>query len=591
MTSKTDRKGQTIEYVYDALNRLTHKGYPNSTGVDYVYDLVGKIRQVTDPAGTYGFAYENMGRLIGTTTQYMFLPGHSYSNSYSYDASSNRTGMTAPDGSTSTYAYDTLNRLSTLTNSLTGQFGFSYDALSRRTQLTRPNGINTNYSYDSLSHQLSVLHQTGATTLDGAGYTYDSAGNRTSRSNYLNGITENYAYDPLYQLLQVTQGNVTTDSYSYDSVGNRLSSQGVSTYEYNSSNQLTSTSAATYTYDANGNTLSKSDSSGTTQYSWDVENRLTSATIPGSGTTTFRYDPFGSRIQKSSPLGTTNYLYDEDSDNVIEEVDTGGNVLARYTEGTSVDEELTELRGSTTSYYQRDGLASVTSLSNPAGALANTYTYDSFGTLAASSGTLTNPFRYTGREFDSETGLYFYRARYLDSSTGRFLGEDPLGFQIAPNFYPYVGNDPVGHIDPSGLCPCNAHKVKLYYTPNFGGSGYPDYHWYRQDSNGGWSSKHGWAPVGPQVDPSQDAAASGYGVFCANMCAPNQDGTAPVYNPGPWNDPKHIHTNNCYSYACDRLHPPGPDNKPQPGKHPLGPNFKCKDVIKAAEQDGLTMDQ
>jgi len=81
-----------------------------------------------------------MGRLIGTTTQYAFLPG-THSNSYGYDAGSNRTSMTAPDGSTNTYSYDTLNRLSSLTNSLTGRFGFGYDALSRRTQLTRPNGI------------------------------------------------------------------------------------------------------------------------------------------------------------------------------------------------------------------------------------------------------------------------------------------------------------------------------------------------------------------------------------------------------------------------------------------------------------------
>jgi YD repeat-containing protein len=61
--------------VYDALNRLTHKGYPDSTGVDYVYDLVGKIQQVNDPTGTYAFAYDNMGRLIGTTTSYSFLTG------------------------------------------------------------------------------------------------------------------------------------------------------------------------------------------------------------------------------------------------------------------------------------------------------------------------------------------------------------------------------------------------------------------------------------------------------------------------------------------------------------------------------------
>jgi YD repeat-containing protein len=118
----------------------------------------------------YAFAYDNMGRLIGTSTQYTFLPGYNFQNSYRYDAASNRTGMTAPDGSTNSYNYDTLNRLTTLTNSLTGQFGFGYDALSRRTQLTRPNGVNTNYNYDSVSHLLSVLHQAGSTTLDGASY-------------------------------------------------------------------------------------------------------------------------------------------------------------------------------------------------------------------------------------------------------------------------------------------------------------------------------------------------------------------------------------------------------------------------------------
>ena len=61
--SKTDRKGQTIQYVYDALNRLTQKNYPDSTSAEYTYDLVGKILSVNDPTGSYGFAYDNMGRL------------------------------------------------------------------------------------------------------------------------------------------------------------------------------------------------------------------------------------------------------------------------------------------------------------------------------------------------------------------------------------------------------------------------------------------------------------------------------------------------------------------------------------------------
>ena len=126
--------------------------------------------------------------------------------------------------------------------------------------MTRPNGVNTNYAYDSVSRLLSVLHQAGSTTLDGASYTYDAAGNRTSKTDQASNVTSSYSYDALYQLTRVTQGAGTTESYTYDPVGNRLTSLSVPGYNYNSSNQLTSTSGGSYTYDANGNTLT--DASG-----------------------------------------------------------------------------------------------------------------------------------------------------------------------------------------------------------------------------------------------------------------------------------------------------------------------------------------
>src|SRR5271157_4844519 len=425
---------------------MISKIYPDQTSANYVYDLVGKIQQVADPTGTYAFAYDNMGRLIGTSTQYTFLPGHNFQNSYSYDAASNRTSLTAPDGSTNSYNYDTLNRLATLTNSLTGQFGFGYDALSRRTQLTRPNGVNTNYNYDSVSHLLSVLHQAGSTTLDGASYGYDFAGNRASKTNYLNGITSNYGYDAIYELQQVTQGGSTTENYSYDAVGNRLSSSGVPTYSYNTSNELTATSSGSYTYDANGNTLS--DPSGKS-YSWDFENRLTQAVVPGTGTVTFKYDPFGRRIQKSSPSFTSVFLYDGPEQ--IEEIDNSSNVLARYTHGPGIDELFAESRSGTSSFYDQDGLGSVTSLSNSTGTLVNTYTYDSFGNITSSTGTVRNPFHYTGREFDAETGIDYYRARYYDPNIGRFVSEDPIRFRAGDNFYEYVKSNPVAFKDGYGL--------------------------------------------------------------------------------------------------------------------------------------------
>jgi RHS repeat-associated protein len=321
-------------------------------------------------------------------------------------------------------------------------------------------------------------------------------------------------------LTGVTQGTSTTESYSYDLVGNRLGSLSVSPYTYNSSNEMAADPSGSYTYDANGNMLTKPDGTANT---WDDNNRLTQVTLPGTGgTATFKYDPFGRRVQKaftvSGTTTTTNYVYDGPT--LLEEVDSSGAVLARYAQGQNIDEPLAELRSTTTNFYQADALGSVTSLSNTGGTLAQTYTFDSFGKQTASSGSATNPLRFTAREFDSETNLYYYRYRYYDPQIGRFVSEDPLGFESGPSFYVYVSNDPTSFFDPSGL----------------------------------------------------------------------QQQGAPVYNPGTWNDPGHVGTNNCYSYACNLLHPPGPVHYPQPGEndgYTLPFNFNCIDVKVGARKDGL----
>jgi len=207
-------------------------------------------------------------------------------------------------------------------------------------------------------------------------------------------------------------------------------------------------------YDNNGSTLTKTDSTGTTSYTWDFENRLSQVTLPSSGgTVSFKYDPMGRRIQKSTAATATNYFYDGLS--LIEEVDAAGNQLARYTQGKGEDEPLAEQRSGTTGYYEQDGLTSVTSLSNSAGTISDTYMYDTFGNLTASTGPLGNPLQYTGREYDPETRLLFYRARYYDPRFGRFLSQDPIGFAgSGTNHYAYVYNDPANMVDPFGLATC-----------------------------------------------------------------------------------------------------------------------------------------
>jgi YD repeat-containing protein len=153
--------------------------------------------------------------------------------------------------------------------------------------------------------------------------------------------------------------------------------------------------------DYNGNTQTKVVGSNTTSYSWDFENRLSSITLPGSGgTVSFKYDPWGRRIYKSSSSGTSIYAYDGGS--LIEETNSSGTSVARYAQNRTIDEPLAMLRSGSVSYYEGDGLdsGSITSLSNSAGTLASTYTYDSFGKLTNSTGSITNPFQYTAREFE-----------------------------------------------------------------------------------------------------------------------------------------------------------------------------------------------
>src|SRR5689334_12213735 len=167
-----------------------------------------------------------------------------------------------------------------------------------------------------------------------------------------------------------------------------------------------------------------------------------------SGVATFKYDPFGRRIQKSSASGAVIYVYD--SANGVEELNGSGAVTTRYVQGAGIDEPLAQSR-SGLSYYNADGLGSITSMDAATGTPTATFVYGAFGVLNSSTGSSANPYRYTAREYDSETGLYYYRARYYDFVLGRFLSNDSTGTFGAGNNYLYVENEPVDLIDPAGL--------------------------------------------------------------------------------------------------------------------------------------------
>jgi RHS repeat-associated protein len=184
---------------------------------------------------------------------------------------------------------------------------------------------------------------------------------------------------------------------------------------------------------------------------------------------TFKYDPFGRRIQKSSSSGTTNYLYD--GNDAAAEVDATVTLLASYSQGTGMDDPLAELRNGASGYYEQDALGSVTSISGITGSLLNSDIYDSFGNVMALTGSFGNPFQYTGRDNDSETGLRYYRARYYDPLTGRFISEDPKAFLAGINFFRYASNRVLDYKDPLGL-----ESGATYYTDwKMLGGNHPDF--------------------------------------------------------------------------------------------------------------------
>jgi RHS repeat-associated protein len=133
------------------------------------------------------------------------------------------------------------------------------------------------------------------------------------------------------------------------------------------------------------------------------------------------------------------------------DMDGNNRLLRKYVHGPAVDQPICMIDANETCYYHYDGLGSVIALSDAAGEAAVLYEYSIYGQVAASDPNHPNPFLFTGREFDKETGLYYYRARYYNATIGRVLQTDPIGYGDGMNMYAYCGNNPGIYSDPWGL--------------------------------------------------------------------------------------------------------------------------------------------
>lgn len=222
--------------------------------------------------------------------------------------------------------------------------------------------------------------------------------------------------------------------------------------------------------DPNGNLASKTEGTDSWAYDWNANNELTRVTKNSVEQARFAYDPLGRRVEKVAGGVTTAYVYA--GVEVLRERRGAGS--RTYVHGPGIDATLAVEDGGTASYYHSDALGSVVAVTSQAGSVTHLRGYDAWGNLEGPSNPGDGP-AFTGREWDSESELYYYRARYYDSRLGRFISEDPIGFKSGTNFCAYVHNQPTRLVDPLGLDACPPKKppekcTVLCFTMAVGGT-------------------------------------------------------------------------------------------------------------------------
>ena len=389
----------------------------------YYYDRISRVVQVDDVFGkAVKYRYENPKGL--------------------------RTRLTYPDNTYVTYEYDALGRLTKIKdNSGNTIVAYQYDALSRKVFVSYGNGSYIDLRYDIANHVKDVNNNFGTNGSIVFEYTdYDKVGNR--KNMVVDGNEDSYAYDKLYQLTDVDYYGGSGMTYGYDKLGNRTSTINgeVVPYASNALNQygwVLDEDHNNFWYDDNGNMTANGLQF--IFYSYDSENRLTCSDATGGATVFYTYDYLG-RLVKRSVVSSTTSKYVYDGDQIIAEYDGSNNLVRKFIYGANIDEPVCMIVGSSTYYYHYDGLGSVIALSNSSKQIVEQYSYDVFGTPNTTS-SVGNPYMFTGRQYDAQSSLYYYRARFYSPVLGRFLQPDPIGYVDGLNLYTYVGNNPLDWSD------------------------------------------------------------------------------------------------------------------------------------------------
>lgn len=486
----TDRNGRGRVFTFDALDRQTKEEWLSGAAVvrtiTTTYDANGQITAASDPDSSYSYGYDAVGRLTsvsnsGTLGVPVVVMTYGYDDVGNLVSRSDTIGGSA--AGTIERIYDGLDRVTRIAQSGPGvtekRVDLSYDAASQWAMISRYADLagtqhvaSSHYTYDAASRLTRLAHSPSTTppapgVVDGLfayyDHTYDQA-DRITQVTSKDGTTS-YNYDAVDQLMGADHSFQADESYTYDPNGNRTNTG----YTTGANNRLLSDGTYNYEYDAEGNRTRRVQiaTGAITQYSWDHRNRLVHVTTTSNGGIIlgdfyYTYDVNDRRIAKSidrdgaGPAAAESERFVYDRDHIGLTLDGAGQVTHRYLYGTVMDQILSDDGTSGGLLWPlTDHLGTLRDLVDSSGVVRNHLRYDSFGRITTESDpAVEHVFAFAGREWDDESGLYYYRARYYDPSVGRFLSTDPVRPQLlrplTSNAYQFVLNNPLLVTDPFG---------------------------------------------------------------------------------------------------------------------------------------------
>lgn len=509
LIQRTDQKLQDTFYIYNDLYFMLGRDYPGADHDDtFSYDLSGRMETACRGGSPDDLP---MDSCTGWLDTFLYDGANRVTDSvqdgktvhYVYNIPARTRLVQYPGGRELKETTDLRSRLSEIRNvpeiaifpTPPPIVAYTYDLGNRVLNRAYRNGTAAAYDYNANNWITSLNHKKGLTLLTGFAYNhYDNEGNKLSEEKLPDTAgsqhkSEAYEYDDIYRLTHYRIGdlvgptvpdpNAPHTEYRLDPVGNwdQKIKDGVPEIRSHSlTNEITSIQVDAQpvipvTSDLNGNT----GNDGNYIYEYDAENRLTDVIRKSDSRLVGHYDynALSRRVNKiadpallvSSPV-STRYFYN--GARIVEEQTPLAATLATYVYGNYIDEVLTMDRSGNTYYYHQNALWSVEAVSNSGGNVVERYTYDAYGQPSIYNGTgvalaangwgtphsaIENPWMFTGRQFDEETGIYFYRARYYDPGKGRFLQRDPLGYVGGLSLYDYVEDNPIKFVDPEGTIP------------------------------------------------------------------------------------------------------------------------------------------